>query len=100
MAIVKYTIAELKKHKPKVDWAVVRQIKKSGKGLKDETEDFDISAAKIVHRGVGRPPKDITRDTVTLRLPTTLIFQLKATGKGWNTRASTYLEQGILAGNL
>ncbi|GBR77028.1 antitoxin BrnA [Candidatus Termititenax persephonae] len=100
MAIVKYTISELKRQKPKVDWAAVRKIKKSGKALKDQAEDFAISAAKIVYRGAGRPPKEVTRDTVTLRLPAPLIFQLKATGKGWNTRASAYLEQGILAGNL
>jgi uncharacterized protein (DUF4415 family) len=81
---------------------MVNKIKKNGKIIDDSEDDFDIAEAKISHRGalIGRPKKDVIRATLTLRIPEPLIKHLKSLGKGWNTRASVYLEKGILTGHI
>jgi len=53
----------------------------------------DVAAAidrEVAKRG--RPPKDITKQPVTIRLDPDVVAKFKATGKGWQSRINDVLK--------
>ncbi|MDR1071159.1 MAG: BrnA antitoxin family protein [Rickettsiales bacterium] len=62
-------------------------------------------AGKVVARGFaafkeyinknGRPRVDDPKEVVSIRLPASVIKSLRATGRGWRTRAGEYLVDGF-----
>ena len=52
----------------------------------------DMLARAKVNKG-GRPPSSNPRKLISLRLPTELIEQWKATGPGWQTRMAERLSK-------
>jgi uncharacterized protein (DUF4415 family) len=48
----------------------------------------------------GRPKAIDKKVIVAIRIPNSTLEKLRATGRGWQTRVSEYLETGIANGNL
>jgi uncharacterized protein (DUF4415 family) len=67
----------------------------------------DIATGRVKHLGrgfaafkehinrSGRPKVEDRKIVVSIRLPNTDVEKLRAMGKGWQTRVSNYLSQGI-----
>lgn len=45
----------------------------------------------FIRRGPGRPPKEVTKQQVTLRLDPDVLDRLRATGPGWQSRVNEAL---------
>ena len=99
MALVRKSFEQMRKVKSRSDWAKVDKLIKNNIEVKSEG-DFD--GGRLVHIGplVGRPRKAIRLDVVALRLPSPLKAKLKASGKGWSSRASNALASLIQEGKL
>jgi uncharacterized protein (DUF4415 family) len=48
----------------------------------------------------GRPKKAVCKDMINLRLDHFAVVALRDSGKGWQTRVSDYISEGIKAGAL
>jgi uncharacterized protein (DUF4415 family) len=48
----------------------------------------------------GRPKKAVCKDMVNIRLDHFAVMALRNSGKGWQTRVSDYISEGIRAGVL
>jgi uncharacterized protein (DUF4415 family) len=55
---------------------------------------------KPIARGLDRPKPKTQENVVVIRLPQNVIAGLRATGRGWQTRASNYLMEGFKKGKL
>ena len=62
-----------------------------GKPFREALPDLAASIDHEIARR-GRPPKDVTKKPVTVRLNPETIEKFKATGKGWQTRMSDVLD--------
>jgi len=64
-------------------------------GLKPFREVFPDLAHSIDREIArrGRPPQDITKKPVTIRLDPDVIAKFKATGKGWQSRINEVLKR-------
>jgi uncharacterized protein (DUF4415 family) len=45
---------------------------------------------------IGRPPAEVTKERITIRLSRDVVTQFRATGEGWQTRIDAALKQYIL----
>ena len=54
---------------------------------------------EYINRG-GRPRAEDPKVNISIRLPRSIAAELRASGKGWQTRTSKYVEQGVAAGAL
>jgi len=95
---------------------IQKKYKNEIKGLKTTliaAPEFDEDPnpdGKVVARGFaafkkhinrhGRPKADDKKVVVSFRIPSSDVEKLRAMGKGWQTKASDYLVQGIRHGNL
>ncbi|KXU39016.1 hypothetical protein AXE65_10780 [Ventosimonas gracilis] len=66
--------------------------------------DEQLEAARpfmrIGVRPVGRPPLEVTRPKVTLRLEPPVLEHLRASGKGWQTRVNALLREAVEQGRI
>lgn len=44
---------------------------------------------------IGRPPAEVTKERITIRLSRDVVTQFRATGAGWQTRMDAALRQSI-----
>ncbi|WP_310609049.1 BrnA antitoxin family protein [Limnohabitans sp.] len=44
---------------------------------------------------IGRPPSEVTKERITIRLSRDVVTQFRATGSGWQTRMDAALRQFI-----
>jgi len=51
-------------------------------------------------RKAGRPPLEVTRPKVTLRLEPPVLEHLRSTGKGWQTRVNALLREAVEQGRI
>jgi len=51
-------------------------------------------------RKAGRPPLEVTRPKVTLRIEPPVLAHLRATGKGWQTRVNALLREAVEQGRI
>jgi len=99
MAIVRYTVEELRKMPSRTDWKRVRAMK---------DEDIDYSdcpdVTELLKQGkvrlVGRPKKDVCKESVSIRLSPADLKVLRKSGRGWQTRVSDFISYGIKKGIL
>ena len=56
--------------------------------------DEEWATAKPLAR-VGRPPLDVTKERITIRLSHDVVERFRTTGKGWQTRMDEALKQWI-----
>ncbi|PRD40437.1 hypothetical protein C5748_25805, partial [Phyllobacterium phragmitis] len=62
-----------------------------GKSFKEAFPDLHAS----IQRSRGRPPVENPKQQVSLRLSPDVLAKLKATGKGWQSRADEILRKGV-----
>ena len=99
MAIVRYTAEQLRKMPTQTDLKRVR-------AMKDEDIDYsdcpDVS--ELLRQGkvrfVGRPKKEICKESVSIRLCPSDLKALRKSGRGWQTRVSDLISYGIEQGIL
>jgi len=99
MTLVRKSFEQMRKAKSRTDWAKVDELIKNNV---EEYSEGDFDGGRLVHVGplIGRPKKDIHLEVVALRLPSPLKAKLKASGKGWSSRASKALADIIQKGKL
>jgi len=68
--------------------------------LTDEEWEAARPFMHIGARPVGRPPLEVTRPEVTLRLEPTILEHLRSTGKGWQARANALLREAVEQGRV
>jgi len=51
-----------------------------------------FSELEEARKARGRPPKDVTKQSVTIRLKPETVEKFKATGRGWQSRISDILD--------
>jgi uncharacterized protein (DUF4415 family) len=90
----------------------IRELAKTVPSYPDDITDKDIEAGyvKEVGRGFaaykeyinrnGRPPVNVKKIVVSIRLPSSDVKKLRAMGKGWQTRVSDYLSLSIKHGEI
>jgi len=61
------------------------------------TDEEDRARQK---RKAGRPPLEVTRPKVTLRLEPPILEHLRSTGKGWQTRVNALLREAVEQGRI
>lgn len=66
-------------------------------GDKKVTKTEYVAAVK---KRIGRPPVEIKRPTLNMRIDADILDALKASGKGWQTRVNDLLRADIKAGRL
>ena len=99
MAIVSYTLKELKKLKDETDWARVSAMRDEDidySDAPDVTEMLARGEAKVLGRGpvsklIGRPRAKVTKQHQNLRLDPDIIEGFKRGGRGWQTRINDAL---------
>jgi uncharacterized protein (DUF4415 family) len=61
-------------------------------GIADDPDTYELSDAEFsVLRPVGRPPAEVTKEKITIRLSSEVTDYFRATGKGWQTRIDEVL---------
>ena len=73
-------------------------------------EEMDVKPGPIVARGFaafkeyinknGRPKAEDPKVSISIRIPLSCASALRATGKGWQTRTSEFVVDGINGGKL
>lgn len=103
MAIVRMTSEEIDKKYP-LDKKALAQIKKACQKEPDMTDPDNPDITELLEKGlahiVGRPKKDVCKEHINLRLDSFVLVALRETGKGWQTRLSNYISQGVKSGAL
>lgn len=66
-----------------------------GKPFREALPELAASIDREIARR-GRPPKDVIKQPVTVRLNPATIAKFKATGKGWQSRISDILDAAKL----
>lgn len=87
MAIVQYTAKHLKRMKSKTDWQKIKNMKDEDIDLSDIPEITDAQIALASRRG--KPLKT----AISIRIPAETAFQLRNSGKGWQTKLSAKIAQ-------
>ena len=102
MAIIKMTANEINKKLPLTE-ARLKKIRKKFQDKPDLSDpDNPELTAKYFQKAKrpGRPKKDLHKELMTLRVDHFVLYSLRQTGKGWQTRLSDYISQGIKNGAL
>jgi len=103
MAITKMTFEEMQKKYPLTKKALAK-IEKACRKEPDMTDpdnpDVTELLAKGLARRVGRPKKAVCKELINLRLENFTLSALRQTGKGWQTRLSNYIDNGVKTGEL
>ena len=73
------------------DFELTPDVAREGKPFREALPELAASIDREIARR-GRPPKDVTKKPVTVRLNPETIEKFKATGKGWQTRMSDVLD--------
>ena len=73
------------------DFELTPDVARKGKPFREALPDLAASIDREIARR-GRPPKDVTKQPVTIRLNPETVAKFKATGKGWQTRMSDALD--------
>ena len=61
-------------------------------GIASDPDTYELSDAEFSKlRPVGRPPAEVTKDKITIRLSREVTDYFRATGKGWQTRIDEIL---------
>jgi uncharacterized protein (DUF4415 family) len=68
------------------------------KGFKPGKPIRGFAAFKEYINRKGRPKSDDPRQVVSIRIPASALALLRATGRGWQTRAGDYLTRGVKKG--
>jgi uncharacterized protein (DUF4415 family) len=98
MAIVKYTLAELKKMPSQTDWKRVKNIKDKDIDFSGNPE-LDDNFWRRANRAVHSAKKPLKR-TISIRLHDYDLSALRRSGRGWQTRISNLISEGIRQGVL
>ena len=98
MAMVKYTLDELRKLPSKTNWKRVKNIKDSEIDFSDSPE-LDDSFWRHAKRTV-QPEKKPLKKTISIRLYDYDLSALRHSGRGWQTRISNLISEGIKQGVL
>ncbi|MGI4943806.1 MAG: BrnA antitoxin family protein [Janthinobacterium lividum] len=62
----------------------------------DKAEVFD--GDKFIRRGRGRPPADVRKEKINVRLDPDVLERLRASGPGWQTRINEILRVSLNLG--
>ena len=73
------------------DFELTPDVARKGKPFREALPELAASIDREIARR-GRPPKDVSKKPVTVRLNPETIEKFKATGKGWQTRMSDALD--------
>ena len=73
------------------DFELTPDVARKGKPFREALPELAASIDREIARR-GRPPKDVTKQPVTIRLNPETVAKFKATGKGWQTRMSDALD--------
>ena len=99
----------------KKEWTTEKLAELEKKDIPSFSTDIseeDISSGRIKHIGRGfavckeyinrngRPRVEDKKVVVSIRLPSTDVEKLRSMGKGWQTRVSDFLSQGIRHGKI
>jgi len=90
MAIVKYSVNQLKRMKDRTDYKRIGQMRDADIDYSD-APDMAEMAKRGELRPVGRPKQDVTKKHLTLRLDMDVVDGYKKTGRGWQTRINDTL---------
>ena len=86
------TFKQVKKIKSKTDW---KRVRKEEPDMTDpDAPDFSVIMAKEVKK-MGRPKKAVCKKMVNLRLDHFTLTALRQSGKGWQTRVSDWITEGV-----
>lgn len=65
-------------------------------GIAADPDTYEVSDEEFKQmRRIGRPPLDVHKKVVTIRLTPSVVEQFKATGKGWQTRMDQALQEWL-----
>jgi uncharacterized protein (DUF4415 family) len=64
----------------------------------DSTAVGDYWQRATIKRGRGRPPVDVKRPTLNMRIDAEVLGAFKATGPGWQTRINAVLRDAVAHG--
>ena len=98
--IIRKTIKQIKAELTESD------IKNFKKGMRHKPDMADPDALtptpEMLQSAVrmGRPPKDNPKKSVYIYFDSEVVNHLRATGKGWQTRVSDWVTQGVRRGVL
>jgi uncharacterized protein (DUF4415 family) len=70
-------------------------------GPYDPNDAAAVSAywqSAVIKRGRGRPPVDVKRPTLNMRIDAEVLDAFKATGPGWQTRINAVLRDAVAHG--
>ena len=73
------------------DFELTPDVAREGKPFREALPELAASIDREIARR-GRPPKDVTKQPVTIRLNPETVAKFMATGKGWLTRMSDALD--------
>ncbi len=61
-------------------------------GIASDPGTYELSEAEFARlRPVGRPPAEVTKDRITIRLSREVTDYFRSTGKGWQTKMDKIL---------
>jgi uncharacterized protein (DUF4415 family) len=85
---------KLTRHSPEEEAAINR-------GIAEDPDTYELSAEEIktmrpfpefmAERRMGRPPKEVRKEQVSVRYDADLVAAFRATGDGWQTRMNNAL---------
>ncbi|GHU02212.1 hypothetical protein FACS1894186_6450 [Alphaproteobacteria bacterium] len=99
MAIVSYTLEEVKKMPSQTDWERVRAMKDEDIDFSDIPDVADMLAEGKV-RPVGRPRKPDAKQDTHIRFSPVVLAGLRKMGKGWQTKTEEILRRELTAMGL
>ena len=101
MAIVSYTIEEIRKMRGRTDWKRLRKMRDEDIDYSDIPALTDEELARFQRvNPVGRPKSAETLQGVYMRLPRDVVKHLRNGGKGWQTRFRENISKAIKKGVL
>jgi len=101
MAITRMTLEEMQKKYPLTKKALAK-IEKACKKEPDMTDPdapdiVDLLEKGLAHR-IGRPKKAYCKKLLTIRVEPFTLRSLRMSGKGWQTRLSDWIDDGVRKG--
>jgi uncharacterized protein (DUF4415 family) len=87
MAIVSYTLSELKKMKSLSDWERVHKMKEEDIDYSDAPDLAELIDKGLVHE-VRSPFKKYRKKPISIRLDGFTLEKLRKSGKNWQTKLS------------
>ena len=91
------TFEQARKIKSLTDW---KKVRREEPDMTDpDAPDFSgLLEKEIEHRRLGRPKKEVCKKSLTLRVEPFTLIALRQYGKGWQTRLSNYISEGVRKG--